>query len=122
MAIRREDLQVTEAVVYRFPTEMITARRARARVVRRRRAVVGLATVLVAGALLLATGPSGVATAGADRAVPATITVQPGDTLWEVAQRFAPPGTDLRAYVATVDELNAIEGPIHPGMTLELPR
>jgi len=122
MAIRHEDLLVREAVVYRFPTHMARTRRARARLVRRRRALAALVTVVFAGGMLLATGPEGVATAGAERSAPRTVSIRPGDTLWGVAARFAPEGSDLRAYVAALDELNGIEGPIHPGMRLKLPR
>jgi hypothetical protein len=120
MAIRREELLVTEAVVYRFPTHMIRARRARARVVRRRRTAVGLATVLLAVGILASSGGGVEARPG--RAAPDTVVVGAGDTLWGLAERFAPEGTDLRAYVAAIGELNGIEGALQPGVRLKLPR
>jgi LysM repeat protein len=45
--------------------------------------------------------------------------VQPGDTLWSIAEAIAP-DTDVRI---TVDQLVAINGdsPIVPGQELELP-
>lgn len=36
--------------------------------------------------------------------------VEPGDTLWELAARHAPPGSDPRAYLHRLRELNGLDG------------
>lgn len=121
MAIRQEDLLIQEAIVYRFPTEALRARRARAVMVARRRRSVAVAALLVAGALLVTGGPAGRADSPRPQA-PGAVTVVPGDTLWGVAERFAPEGRDLRAYVAELSELNGLDGALRPGTGLKLPR
>ena len=122
MAVREQDLLVREAIVYRFPTHALRARRARDRALRRRRTLAGVVVMVAAAAMLFATGPRGVATAGSEQGNRRAVTVVTGDTLWDVAERFAPAGSDLRAYVAALEELNGLAGPIHPGMRLKLPR
>lgn len=120
MALRQEDLVALDAVVYRFPTDRIAAHRARRAMFARRRRTVGVTTVVMALGLLLAGGPEG--TASASRAgLPEAVTIRHGDTAWGLAERFAPPSVDPRAYVAAVVELNHLEGPLQPGMRLKLP-
>jgi hypothetical protein len=48
--------------------------------------------------------------------------LRPGETLWDVAERFAPPGIDRRAYVDAVVELNGVEGSVAAGQRVRLPR
>ena len=62
---------------------------------------------------------SAAATSAAGVAAPATVVVQPGDTLWTIAAAAAP-GTDVRI---TVDQLVALNGaaPIVVGQELALP-
>ena len=120
MAVRQEDLLITEAIVYRFPTEMIRARWSRRRMIARRRLALGTVTVVMAIGFLLASGPEGIATASKAGA-PKAVTVHQGDTLWGIAARFAPDSVDPRAYVHALTSLNSIEGPIQPGMRLQLP-
>jgi Tfp pilus assembly protein FimV len=107
-------------------------------VYRRRRLLVALAVaVLVVALTLLATaaaariaggapsaagGPSptsAAASSAAGVAAPATLVVQPGDTLWTIAAEVAP-DADVRI---TVDQLVALNGssPIVPGQELVLP-
>jgi len=119
MAVRREDLLVGEAVIYRFPTHMIEARTARRAMMARRRMTLGVITVVMALGFLLATGPEGTATAS--RSGREAVTVRQGDTLWGIAARFAPDRMDPRAYIQALESLNSLEGPIHPGMHLKLP-
>lgn len=37
-----------------------------------------------------------------------SVTVQPGDTLWEYAQEYAPEGTDVRDWVIEVQRFNEL--------------
>lgn len=119
MAIRQEELGRQGAIVYRFPLERV--RRPQRVEARRRRVALGVATVLLAGGMLLATGPEGVSSAG-PKAGRKGVVVASGDTLWGIAEAYAPPGADLRIYIANLSELNGLDGPIHPGMRLKLPR
>ena len=118
MAIRQEELLVREAVVYRFPSHMLAARRARAARVRRRRSGLGIVSVVTALALLMG-GQAG----GADRTArtPERVVVQPGQTLWDIAARHAPDRMDPRAYLDLLQELNGLEGPVGAGTRLRLP-
>ena len=66
------------------------------------------------------TPTSAAASSAAGVAAPATVVVQPGDTLWTIAEAVAP-DTDVRV---TVDQLVAINGssPLVVGQELELPQ
>ena len=47
--------------------------------------------------------------------------VQAGDTLWDIAEEYAPSGMDLREYIYNVKEHNGLETlNIHPDMVLEI--
>lgn len=63
------------------------------------------------------------ADAGSAPAVPRPVTVvQPGETLWAIARRVAP-GTDPRATIARLTDLNDLGArPIVAGQRLLLPR
>ncbi|MDI3269646.1 MAG: LysM peptidoglycan-binding domain-containing protein [Bacillota bacterium] len=53
---------------------------------------------------------------------PATVVVQPGDTLWQLATRYASPREDLRRWIDRVMEHNHLQSPlIYPGQVLEIP-
>lgn len=89
-----------------------------------------LLLVLVIGAVLL-TG-TGTARAGFDRPAGshagspaltsgARVTVRPGETVWQIAQRIAP-GADPRETVADLLRVNALQtADVRPGMALLLP-
>ena len=50
-----------------------------------------------------------------------SVVVQPGDTLWSIAESVAD-GADVRAVVDRIQELNGLEGSdLTPGQTLQLP-
>ena len=128
MAMVREELvEGPGAVVLRFPGPAPPVRRprlppARRRAaVARRRLVVGLAGLVLVAALVLATGPGGVAVSSRP-GVPARITVGQGETIWDLAERYAPHGIDRRAYVDAVLELNRLDGMPIAGQRLKLPR
>jgi hypothetical protein len=92
------------------------------RLTRRGRAVVlGFFIVMasIASAILLTTASR----ADDPRSgAPATVVVQPDDTLWSIAARTAPE-TDRYAAIAELREINNLQGyVVHPGQTLELPR
>lgn len=79
--------------------------------------------VLVLVALfVLAMGGAG---AGADPQQPAIVgnaTVEPGQTLWDVAVAHAPDGSDPRAYLRKIRDLNEIDaGSIPPWTVVLLP-
>jgi hypothetical protein len=84
-----------------------------------RRGVAALAAVAVVGVLGLllaawASAPSGAAHSPA----PASVVVQPGDTLWSVAQHVAP-NRDPRAEVDELAALNHLgDGALTPGQVL----
>ncbi len=77
-----------------------------------------LATAVAAVFLLLASAGS------ADELPPPTRTyvVDPGDTLWEIADALAAPGADVRDTVDSIMELNSFDGAtIYPGQAILLP-
>ena len=120
MALRSEDvLPASEALVLRFPIEIVR-RRAQDQVeIRRRRlalAAVGLAVVV---ATIIGTGPSGVAPADAGRS-PKSVTVRTGETLWEIAVRYAPSQIDPRAYLDVLVRANG-SATVVPGQKISLP-
>ncbi|HEX2050406.1 MAG TPA: LysM domain-containing protein [Actinomycetota bacterium] len=124
MAIRTQDLELerADAVVVRFPTELARARAARARrVAARRRGWLAIAAAVVVAAGV-ATGARAPATPATPSAGPRAVVVAPGDTLWDVAERHAPAGTDPRAFVDELVELNALDGAPAAGVRLRLPR
>ncbi len=82
------------------------------------RVLVTLSTIVVGLVLLLpATG-----NAVDDLASTEVITVQPGDTLWEIAARAAPAEGDVRATVFAIKSLNELNSSIIvPGQRLRVP-
>jgi hypothetical protein len=77
---------------------------------------------LVVAAVLLSGGAP--ARAGTDRApAPASerVTVRPGETLWQIAERVAP-GSDPRETVARILDLNGLQtAQVQAGTALRLP-
>jgi hypothetical protein len=86
----------------------------------RGRAVLWLAALMVAGLGLVLTAP---ASEASDPAGPTrTVVVQPGDTLWSIAQRYVP-GRDPFATIDEIRRLNGLSGyTIQAGEELTLPR
>jgi nucleoid-associated protein YgaU len=124
MAIRQEELfEPTSAQVLSFPTRVVRARVQRQRhdVFLRRR--IAVATVIVALALtglqMMGAGP---ASATSRPGAPVTVTLDSGQTLWDLARRYAAEGTDLRTYVDATVQLNSISGAPVAGAELRLPR
>ena len=90
---------------------------------RRGRIVVVLAFLgaLFTGGAVLGHTPSQ-ASGQVHRVAPRTITVQPGETLWAVAERIAP-GVDPRLVVSQIQQLNHLHSAqLLAGMQLVVPR
>lgn len=69
--------------------------------------------LLVGGHIAAAEGSRGAATA---------YTIQPGDTVWEIASRELGPQADARPLVDSILELNDLDpGALAPGRTLLIP-
>jgi hypothetical protein len=124
VAIRREDLAVVPGggeVVF-FPTGRVRARAARQQALARARRRVGSAILLVfvvAGVLIA--GGAGRSASGSGDGAPRAVTVAPGETLWQIAGRYAPEGIDRRAYVDELVSLNDLSGTLQAGARLRLP-
>lgn len=94
------------------------------RLTRRGRLVVFLGGLALALSAFLAWGPSVVATSEQGEPTPVrVVTVQPGDTLWEIAAR-ANPGGNVGDTVDEIAELNALSstGDLDVGQHLSVPR
>lgn len=80
----------------------------------------GLLLVLIVGGLLLVFGEEAVSAPG--QAELTTVVVEPGDTLWEIADRFSPDSADLRVVVGELAALNGLESKaLRPGQVLQVP-
>lgn len=92
------------------------------RLTRRGRIAIVAVALLIALGGFVAFGPSVIATdeSGPE---PAIVTVQPGETLWEIAGRVNPDG-DVRSTVDDIAELNGISdaGQLRMGTELAVPR
>lgn len=82
--------------------------------------LLGLLLVLVVGALLLVLQDEVVSASGPQQIE--SVVVSPGDTLWEIADRFSPESVDLRVVVSELVELNGLESKVlRPGQVLQVP-
>jgi hypothetical protein len=135
MAVRIEDLAAPRptsrsgAIVYKFPTEQVRARAALQRaaqrrrnraMVRRRRAALALVAIGTVAATLLGGGPDGSSVASAPGA-PKAVVIQPGETLWDIAQAHAPASIDPRAYIDAIVALNDLGPSLPAGLRIRLP-
>lgn len=120
MAIRREELYESEGVVLQFPG---VGRRIRTKYLVRRVAVGAVgAVIVIVGAALVHDGPAATDRPGG-RGGAIVGSVAPGDTLWDLARRYSPPGADLRAYVDRLVSANRLTGrPLQAGMRLRFPK
>ena len=127
MALRQEDLQIEtrSATVYRFPVErsevMEVRRGIAARQAARRRHRAGLTAVAVAVMAMTLLGGGQEATAPAAGEGKRFAVVQPGETLWDLAERHAPEGMDVRVYVHALGELNELGSGLPAGVRIRLP-
>lgn len=94
------------------------------RLTRRGKAVITLAGAIACIGLLQVTGGvQAVATGFSDGPATASVVVQQGETLWEIAKRVAPQA-DPRATVSIIKELNGLSGraSVKAGQELTVPR
>ena len=119
----------TGAVVLQFPRagsgltplRRPAARRAAARrrvVFRRVMLAVALLAILV---LVLLGGGGGTAEASHSRG-PRAVVMRSGQTIWDLARRYAPSTMDPRDYVDRVLEINHLGGVPRAGVRIRLPR
>jgi LysM repeat protein len=53
----------------------------------------------------------------------AEVVVLPGDTLWDIAGRYGPPGSDIRETVYRIRKANGLQTSVlQPGQVLAVPR
>lgn len=83
----------------------------------RRRTTLGVTALVVVAATLAGGGVAETAPQASGRRA---VRVQPGDTLWGIAAEHAPAGSDVRAYVDALIELNDLHGPLQAGTRLRL--
>lgn len=122
VAIRREELHHRDAAVLAFPTAYARARALRhRRVALVRRRIVALTLVVLSAGMVVQVAAASPEVASVPDA-PAQVTFHSGMTVWGVAERFAAPGSDLRAYVDAIWELNDLDGAPRPGSRLSLPQ
>jgi nucleoid-associated protein YgaU len=82
--------------------------------------LLGLGLVVLVGALLFLF--QGEAQSSTGQPEITAVVVQPGDTLWEIADRFWPESVDLRAVVRELVELNGLDSKVlKPGQVLQVP-
>ncbi len=123
MAVRREDLNLTTgSVVVRFPVERARGRRRRLEMqVRRRRLVAAIGALAVAVLVTWGGDSPQLPTASRTRA-PSAVVVEPGQTLWDLASRYAPSDADPRAYIQELESLNHLDGSLQAGERIILPK
>jgi LysM domain-containing protein len=84
---------------------------------RRRMASIAVVTCVAVGTMMI-----GGSAPASRHSAPRAIVVSSGQTLWDIADRYAPEGVDPRAYIDAVVTLNGLEGVLHSGQRLKLPR
>lgn len=109
-AVRGDDPDTEPAPT---PARRTVSPRVRRNRVRAVLVALGLALVLGVGLGALGTGVD----AGAPAPQGATVTVEPGQTLWDVAAQATPPGGDVRATLVEIRRLNGLAGTRVPAWT-----
>jgi LysM repeat protein len=81
------------------------------------------AGVVLAAGLLVGLARPSLWAGGPGSAAPRRIhVVAPGETLWSIAERYGPSGSDPRQYIYDLEQLNtATSGSLVPGEQLTLP-
>jgi hypothetical protein len=103
------------------PAPLGSAPHSPARLTRRGRVVVVATTLLLLVLAGFTVGRVSSQAAGPSRPLP-TVTVHPGETLWQIASRVAP-HDDRRVVVREIEQLNHLaDGRVVAGQQLRLPR
>ena len=110
-----------EGVVLGFPADAARRRARRARMLARRRRSVGILVAVMGAAGLWSSGPDAAPPAREAARDPSAVVVRSGETVWDLANRFGPRGSDRRAYVDAIEQANDIEAPLRAGTRLRLP-
>ena len=123
MALRREDLyEGTDAVVVDFPVRIARARARRTTRERLERRVAAWALALgLTAAAIAGSAAAGQPEATSRPGAPSSVVVAAGETVSDLAERYAAEGSDLSAYAEALAALNGIQGVAPPGTELELP-
>jgi LysM repeat protein len=100
-------------------------RRSHLRMTRRGQIVLGflIAIVLCVGALFIAVNGGGAAASGetGSQTTFSHVTVMPGQSLWQIAEKVAP-NADPRVVVAAISDLNQLQdSTVSPGQQLAIP-
>jgi hypothetical protein len=96
------------------------SRRGGVRLTRRGRFVLFALLLLLTGLVAVLVAASTGEAAAPARPAPSVV-VQPGDTLWSIASRYAP-GPDPFGTIERIRELNGLDGyTVHAGQRLQLP-
>ena len=104
----------------------MNTKRSRRRTVNRKRALV-YALILAAGVMILLFWGKGIAAASAKQEEKEvyymSVRIETGDTLWSLAERYAPAYSDIGGYVDTLRQINQIrrEDRLIPGQILIVP-
>jgi len=69
---------------------------------------ISIVTIIICMCLSYINGSAYVS--GSSMEVYETVTVKPGDTLWDIAAEHVQPNTDIRTFVHELEELNSIDG------------
>jgi len=81
---------------------------------------ISIITIIICMCLSVINGSANVS--GSSMAVYETVTVMPGDTLWDIAESCAGPDTDIRSLMHEIEELNDVSnGNIFVGQELVIP-
>ena len=81
---------------------------------------ISIVTIIICMCLSVINGSANVS--GSSMTVYETVIVQPGDTLWDIAESYAKPNTDIRSFVHEIEELNSINGGnIYAGQEINIP-
>jgi LysM repeat protein len=88
---------------------------------RRGRLVVFLCCLTLACLALFALAGTAIGSREAGDSVPSVVvTVQPGDTLWSIAQEVSP-DEDPREVIERIEDVNVVEGSLQVGQKLAVP-
>ena len=82
--------------------------------------LVGVAAAVAVGVVGLGSLANGVSGGGSVPTRTEVVRVQPGENLWDVAERMAP-SSDPAAVVSRIEELNALDEPLTAGQPLTVP-